>query len=133
MSQESTAHVKSQKKLQYAEAITLFRNCILLHNLKPRLSMKMLSINNFTTELLTIIDYFLNGLQSLRSLLTSLIAKLLIDNISIERLTIWVPERWKILQISSHSQQLDNFTKNGIFNRMIYWCRQNKCFDIFLG
>ena len=50
--------------------------------------MKMLSINNFTTELLTIIDYFLNGLQSLRSLLTSLIAKLLIDNISIERLNL---------------------------------------------
>ena len=50
--------------------------------------MKMLSINNFTTQLLTIIDYFLNGLQSLRSLLTSLIAKLLIDNISIERLNL---------------------------------------------
>ena len=51
MSQESTAHVKSQKKLQYAEAITLFRNCILLHNLKPCLFMKKMSINNFIITL----------------------------------------------------------------------------------
>ena len=51
--------------------------------------MKILSISNFTTKLLSIKDYFLNTTQierSLRSLLRSLIVKLLKDNIFIERL-----------------------------------------------
>ena len=53
--------------------------------------MKILSIINFTTKLLSIKDYFLNRPpieRSPRSLLRSLIVKLLIDNIFIERLSL---------------------------------------------
>ena len=49
--------------------------------------MKILSIINFTTKLLSIKDYFLNGTpieKTLRSLLRSLIVKLLIGNIFIK-------------------------------------------------
>ena len=48
--------------------------------------MKILSINNFTNKLLSIKDHFLNGHPIERSL-RSLIVKLLIDNIFIERLS----------------------------------------------